>query len=217
MREVNLKILLPEFILVLGRMVKLGYRRLRFGCAFRRIPLTQGRYAIVEPADYEWLSRYKWFAIKTERGYYAVRAVSAQEEERRQYQIRMHREIMGDIPKGKIVDHRNQNGLDNRRSNLRNATSQENSWNKRKQKGRYSSKYKGVSWFKGEGRWQARITKDSKQIFIGYFDDEQEAARAYDAKAKELFGEFAAVNFPERRMSRFDKWSFRICYGRYTG
>ncbi len=56
-----------------------------------------------------------------------------------------------------------------------------------------------------------------RHIFIGYFDDEQEAARAYDARAKELYGEFAAVNFPEGKGNRFDKWSVRICYGKYTG
>jgi len=94
---------------------------------------------------------------------------------------------------------------------MRTATSQQNVWNKRKQRGKYSSIYKGVSWLKSEGRWQARIMKDKRRIFIGYFDDEEAAARAYDARARELFGEYAAPNFPSAEAKNTARWSFRIC------
>ncbi|MHC4259490.1 MAG: AP2 domain-containing protein [Planctomycetota bacterium] len=65
---------------------------------------------------------------------------------------------------------------------------------KRKQIGNYSSQYKGVSWIKSEKKWRARIKFDGRSIHIGRFDDEKAAARAYDAKARELFGELAALN-----------------------
>lgn len=105
----------------------------------------------------------------------------------------MHRVIMGDV-EGKFVDHINHNGLDNRKANLRFATAQQNTWNKRKQKGNYSSQYKGVHWVKSEKNWRALITCNKKMIYIGRFDDETAAAMAYDEKAKELFGEYASLN-----------------------
>jgi len=114
----------------------------------------------------------------------------------RQKAVRMHRVVLN-CPEDKFVDHINHNGLDNRRANLRACTMQQNIWNKRKQRGNYSSKYKGVSWNKSEGKWIVRITCKGKQIFVGYYDNEKEAAKAYDDKAKELFGEYAALNLKE--------------------
>ena len=194
-RAVHVKIYLPEFIFGFRLWILLRYRKRHYGYAFRRIPLTQGKFAIVDPEDYERLAKYKWFAIRFERGYYALRR--AKDSKGRQRNVRMHREIMGE-PKGKIIDHINHNGLDNRKANLRVVTSQQNTWNKRKQRGGYSSRYKGVSWFKRLGKWQVRITYNGKSIFIGYFDDQITAARAYDAKAAELYGDYAALNFPDQ-------------------
>ena len=193
LRAVHVKIYLPEFIFRLRVWIVLRYRKRRYGYAFRRIPLTQGKYAIVDPEDYERLAGYKWFAVRYERGYYAQRA--AKDSKGRQRNVRMHRVILGE-PKGKIIDHINHNGLDNRRANLRVATRQQNTWNKRKQRGNCSSQYKGVTWLKRVGKWQARIICNGKSIFIGYFDDEEKAARAYDARAAELYGDYAALNFP---------------------
>jgi hypothetical protein len=65
--------------------------------------------------------------------------------------------------------------------------------------------------------WHSQIKENGRQVTIGYFDDEEAAARAYDAKAKELYGEFAALNFPEEKKDALGEWSFRICYGKYTG
>jgi hypothetical protein len=73
----------------------------------------------------------------------------------------------------------------------------QNSWNQRKRRGNYGSRYKGVTFVKSYGKWRAKIVYKKKRIVIGYFDDEASAAKAYDAKAREMFGEFAAPNFPK--------------------
>ena len=114
---------------------------------------------------------------------------------RRQMRAQMHRLIMN-VPNGMVTDHINHNGLDNRKSNLRVCTCSENNRNKRSQKGS-TSIYKGVCRHKATGKWRARIKFEGKRMHIGYFTDEKEAARAYDAKAKELFGEYALLNFPD--------------------
>ncbi len=196
MRQIQVRIFLPEFIYRFGVWVLLCYRRLRYGYPFRRIPLTQGKFAIVDPEDYEELARFKWFAMRSRRGLYAIRMVKASDGSRKK--IRMHRAIL-DVPQGKFIDHINHNGLDNRRANLRIVTNLQNSWNKRKQKGNYSSQYKGVSWSKRVGKWHTEIYCRGTKIFIGYFDDEKTAASAYNAKAQELYGDYAALNLPAPR------------------
>ena len=191
MREVQIKIQAPEFVYQVCVKILLFYRRLRYGFPFRRIPLTKGQFAIVDAEDYEKLAGYKWYAEKKGRTFYAERTDRGVRKNRN---IPMHREILG-APKGKIVDHINHNGLDNRRANLRLVTIEQNTWNTRKKSGHCSSQYKGVSWQKSSGRWKSIIVYKGKWIFIGYFDDEELAAKAYDAKARELFGEYAALNF----------------------
>jgi len=151
------------------------------------IPLTQDKFAIVDAQDYEWLSKYKWYALKDKRTYYAARSSNRKT-------LRMHREIMR-APKHLLVDHRDHNGLNNRRSNLRICTLAENIRNRRSNRGS-TSKYKGVTWFKARNLFQASITFNGRRIHLGYFKSEIDAAKAYDKKAKELFGEFAYLNFP---------------------
>jgi len=107
----------------------------------------------------------------------------------------MHREIMKP-PKGKIVDHVNGNKYDNTRANLRNSTRQENQHNTRKRAGG-SSIYKGVAYCKATGRWRASLDCRKEHYNLGRFDSEVEAARAYDYKAAQVFGESARPNFPE--------------------
>lgn len=195
-RAVQINIFLPDWLFRFRLGLVLRYRKLRYGYEFRKIPLTQGKYAIVDPERYDELARYKWFAVRSERGYYAMRMVKAKRGSRvRQRAVRMHRVVLKP-PEGKFIDHINHNGLDNRIANLRIVTRQQNMWNKRKQRGSYSSKYKGVTWLKSANRWQVRMTYDGRSMFIGYFDDETAAARAYDVRAKELFGEYAAPNLP---------------------
>lgn len=98
------------------------------------------------------------------------------------------------VPKDMNTDHINGNGLDNRRKNIRICTQSQNCQNRRIIYGT-ASKYKGVSWFRPTGKWRATIKNKRKSISLGYFEKEINAALMYDRKAKELFGEFANVNF----------------------
>ena len=171
------------------------YRRIHYGYAFRRIPLTKGKFAIVDPDDYYWLSRYKWFATKNGSTFYAKRHTHKREHAKTT-SVFMHRKIM-DAPDNLLVDHINYNGLDNRKANLRLATRRQNSLHVIRTMNPGSSKYKGVSWHIHKNRWGAKITTDGKTIHLGYFKDEIEAAKAYDNAAKKYHREFAALNFPQ--------------------
>ena len=168
------------------------------------IPLTQGKFAIVDEKNYEMLSKHKWYANYNQGKWYAQREII--NEEGKRITVRMHRAIMN-CPDEKQIDHRNHNGLDNRESNLRICTNTENQHNQQLRKGG-SSKYKGVSWKKDIKKWTAHIKKDGVLINLGKFDDEIKAAEIYDIKAKELYGEFACFNFPEG--SEFTKECRRI-------
>ncbi|KPL25465.1 MAG: hypothetical protein AMJ75_01080 [Phycisphaerae bacterium SM1_79] len=107
----------------------------------------------------------------------------------------MHRQILK-VPDHMFVDHINHNGLDNRKANLRPATRTQNNRNRRKvHKANFHSKYKGLTWYKREKRWAVRIMADGNSKFIGYFQNEIEAAKAYDTAAKKYHGEFAVLNF----------------------
>ncbi len=153
----------------------------------RYIALTKGKFAIVDAADYEWLSQYKWHLVAPGK-LYAGRKENGKT-------IYMHREIM-QPPPGMMIDHINGNGLDDRRANMRACTNQQNMRNLRKRCSG-SSIYKGVYYDKRRRTWYARICHNSKSIHLGTFPTEIEAARAYDRAARELFGEFARLNFPE--------------------
>ena len=154
------------------------------------IPLTQGKLAIVDAEDYDWLIQYNWCACKCRNTFYATRMGGGRT-------IRMHREIMH-APKGVMCDHINHNGFDNRKSNLRLCTNAQNSYNQQARSS-CTSKYKGVHWNKPNNKWVARIAFKQKRMHIGCFDNEIKAAMAYDKKAKELFGEFAYPNFTKER------------------
>ena len=153
----------------------------------RYIALTQGKFAIVDAANYEWLNQYKWTAMKAGTTWYARRHSKGES-------FLMHREIM-QPPPGMVVDHINRNGLNNREHNLRVCTPAENQRNQRAIGG--SSQYKGVSYDKEHKKWEAGITVEGRRIHIGLFDSEVEAARAYDRRARQLFGQFAYLNFPD--------------------
>ncbi len=161
------------------------------GDNMRQIPLTQGKFAIVDDCDYEWLIQWNWCAAKGKYCWYAMRGTNKNGKPKT---IRMHRVILGLRDQDRLIsDHKNHNGLDNRRSNLRSCLSKQNNQNSRPYKNG-SSRYKGVCWVNRDKKWIATITVDRKQTCIGRFDNEIDAAKCYDKKAKKLFGGFACLN-----------------------
>ncbi len=166
----------------------------------KKIELSQGKFTTVDDGDYEWLNQWKWHYQSNRRKYckeedseietgYAVR--NQRIKGGRQITIFMHKLIL-DTPKGMDSDHKNGDGLDNRRSNLRICTRSQNNMNQIKTKG--SSRFKGVSWNKQKERWSSQIQKNGKSSYLGIFDDEEEAALTYNNAAQEMFGEFARLN-----------------------
>ena len=153
----------------------------------RLIPLTRGQFAVVDAKDYPVLSQYTWFAEGTDKNYYAVRKENGKS-------IKMHRQITN-APDHLVVDHIDHNGLNNRNSNLRNATFTQNCQNQRRLSHK-TSKYKGVYWHKKNKKWAAQITSNKKTYRLGYFTNETEAALTYDKAARKFHGEFASLNFP---------------------
>ena len=159
----------------------------------RLIPLTQGKFAIVDAEDYERLAQYKWYAVKKGHRFYAYRTKDHKS-------IGMHRDVMN-AAKGLVVDHIDGDGLNNCKSKLRVCTYAENTLNRWPRcNGR--SRYKGLSWQKRTGKWEVRITKCGKRTYLGTFEDEIKAAMAYDRKAEVLFGQFAYLNFPQLKEFR---------------
>lgn len=162
------------------------------GCFYmKQIQLTQGKVALVDDEDFDYLNQFKWAAAKFPNNYYAVRYSSIGGK---QVSVYMHREILGVVDGGIFVDHQNHDGLDNQRVNLRTGTHQDNQRNKRSKAGS-SSKYVGVCWHKKDKKWQAAIAIDGKQAHLGQFDSEVDAAVARDVAAKKHYGEFAKLNF----------------------
>ncbi len=169
------------------------YRRRKYGYDFRRIYLGEGKWTIVEPGDYYTYGKYRWIVWGDTYNFYAFREKKTGPKSTKK--VSLHREIMN-FPKNKLVDHKNGDTLDNRRSNLRLATHIQNMQNRRKRKNT-TSKYVGLWRDKRTNRWAARITFNKKPIFLGRFDSEIAAAKAYDRAAKKYFGEFARLNFPD--------------------
>jgi hypothetical protein len=155
--------------------------------AVRRIPLTRGKFAIVDAEDYYRLVKYKWQAMVGGNTFYASGRAAGKP-------IKMHRFITN-APPYLVVDHIDHNGLNNCRSNLRLCTHAQNVLNAVPNRST-SSKYKGVHWQKATKRWGATIQFNKKLYTLGYFKNQIDAAKAYDKKAKELHGQFACLNFP---------------------
>jgi hypothetical protein len=156
-----------------------------------------GRVALVDDEDWDMLMQYRWH-IKEDFGPDGRRVcgpyarTSIYQGNRRSIEVSMHQFLTGFAE----TDHHDGGGLNNRRSNLRSATSGQNSANSRKRSGAPSSRFKGVSRYRKTGRWQAYTHVNRRFKFLGYFDNEEDAARAYDAAALEIWGEFARLNFP---------------------
>lgn len=163
----------------------------------RVIKLTQGKFALVDNADFEWLNQWKWYAAidKTHHTHYALTRKSKVINGFDPPKLRMHRLILK-VKNPKVpIDHRNRNGLDNQRHNLRICKHGENTRNCRRREGG-SSKFKGVCALIKRGKWRAEIMYNLKSFYLGEFDSETKAAKAYDKKAIQLHGEFANLNFP---------------------
>ena len=159
------------------------------------IPLKGGATTLVDDADHPHLAQYTWFM--SQDGYAVGLIPNGGGKFALQY---MHRVIMQPAP-GVLVDHINSNPLDNRRQNLRLATSHQNHQN-RKVKSNSHTGLKGVGWHKERGKYYARIQLQGIRVHLGYFEDAEMAALAYDEAARTLFGEFALCNYPDRQTPR---------------
>lgn len=165
------------------------------------IMLTKGYVAVVDDIDTD-LADTNWIAATHKHNasiVYAQNNIYFPDGVRRT--IIMHRIILGrklnrDLISSERCDHIDGNGLNNVRSNLRLATMCQNRKNSAKKDNRCSSKFKGVHWHKQAKKWEVEIQSDNIRHFIGCYDDEEQAAHAYDYAAKELHGEYARLNFP---------------------
>lgn len=149
-----------------------------------------GIFTQVDDEDYAFLSQWHWTVCRAPRTIYAKRTYY-DFEEGHLVTVRMHRLLM-EAQLGEEVDHRNGNGLDNRRGNLRLCSHEENIMNQRPKGG--SSRFKGVSRCTGSDKWRCRIEGPFGTLWLGQYGTEELAAQAYNDKALELFGEFAKLN-----------------------
>lgn len=166
--------------------------RIPIGPSIAYVELTKGQWALIEVDDALSIGEHNWAAAwnnKTQ-SFYARRSTRARN--RRCISIGMHSEILG-LPSGSVPDHTNRNTLDNRRhGNLRSASPSQNNWNA-SMRSTNTSGYKGVSWNKMRGKWQAQIHKGNKNFHLGYFSTPETAHEAFSHAATQLHGEFARV------------------------
>jgi len=158
----------------------------------KKIPLTQGKFAIVDDEDFERLSNHKWHSHRHGALWYAGRNVCVSGH---WLYLHMHRDILN-LQKGDgiMVDHINRNGLDNQKSNLRITNKSINSLNRKKH---INSIYRGIFWNEQKRRWVAQIGVRGKKVHCGYYLDPVSAAVAYDVASVKYFGLDAVLNFPE--------------------
>jgi hypothetical protein len=169
----------------------------------KTIPLygekAAGRVALVDDEDFPVISRYHWIVQEVERpgrnsGPYAVTTFNRRQAKPQYLSIMMHCLILACFTG---IDHRNGNGLDNQKDNLRIATASQNAANQGARVG--TSQYKGVSWERRQRKWKAQVRVNGQIQYLGYFTDEEEAARAYDTAALATWGDYARLNFEEDR------------------
>lgn len=158
------------------------------------LDLTQNQTCLIDACDYDLVKDYRWYYRKPKKANSGYVLTSIPNNGKRKT-LQIHRLIMNCTDRKMQIDHINHNGTDNRRSNLRICTNQENIMNTSKHKDN-TSNYKGVSFHKQANKYRAEITFNKKRIHLGLFEDVISAAHAYDNKALELYGEFANLNFP---------------------
>ena len=161
----------------------------------KEIPLTQGKTALVSDEDYPRVSIFRWQAVRDKNTWYARRVVTCGGK---RVQIWLHRVILG-VSLGTEVDHRNRNGLDCQRSNLRWGTHAQNQQNSLRAIPHKTSRFRGVAWAANCQKWRAATCTQGKHISLGVFTDEAAAARAFDAYAAKHYGAWARFNFPEEQ------------------
>lgn len=161
----------------------------------KQISLTQGQVTIVDDEDFEFLSQFKWCSFQHRKTFYAVRNSSVDSAGKSRI-ILMHREILK-APDGVWVDHIDRNGLNNQRVNIRLANRFQNQRN-RGPNNNNKSGYKGVSFSKQNKGWVAHIHYGGRVHHLGTFQNREMAARIYGEVAKEHYGDFAYLNFPEQ-------------------
>lgn len=150
----------------------------------KEIPLTQNKTALVDDSDYDLVKHHKWFAVFDGYNWYAARKLNGK-------QVRMQNFLMNP-PKGVVIDHKDRNGLNNQRANLRICLHRENMRNMFKKKLNKSG-FKGVCWKSANRKWVAQINA-GRVIHLGLFSDPKHAAMAYDRAAEKFYGEFALTN-----------------------
>jgi len=140
----------------------------------KRIPLTQGKSAIVDDADFAAVSGFKWYAHKIRHNFYAARHA---EKNGKRIVVYMHRVII-QTPAGKETDHRNGDGLDNRKRNLKICTRTENGANRPRLNSNNKSGHGGVYWYEKTKKWRAQISRNGRVKCIGYFTRKSDAIKA---------------------------------------
>jgi len=151
-----------------------------------QIELSQGKFALVDDDAFDEINQYNWCFAQG----YAVRNVKVLGKYKMQY---MHR-LVTSCPADMNVDHKNHDKLDNQKNNLRICSTSENLRNQQIRTVSKTSVYKGVTFHKQAGKWQARIQLENKNNYLGLFANEIDAAIAYNVAAIEMFGEFALLN-----------------------
>lgn len=157
----------------------------------RRIKLNNGKYAVVSKEDFEWLSEFQWHL--SNQGYVVSDRSLTINGQRRMSRAIVQRLAGTKLARHIDIDHQDGDKLNNSRTNLRPATRQENVFNSKPRQGKFSQ-YKGVGWKADHRKWTARICRDGRLINLGYYDNELDAALAYDCAAIQLFGDFAWLN-----------------------
>jgi hypothetical protein len=153
-----------------------------------------GKEILVDAEDFKRISQHSW-RLSYSQTKRAIRTQVCVQTDIDYKTVKLHRFIVN-APEDFDVDHKNGNPLDNRKENLRVCTRSSNLQNasKYQRKGGTSSRYKGVSWHKAAKKWEAGLQVDGKRKWLGLFDLEIDAAKAYNEAASQYFGEFARIN-----------------------